>query len=236
MIKQNINFIILLTFTSIMGWSQTDLNQVDDDGLRHGKWQKNFDGTKELRYEGQFEHGREVGVFKFYQMVGKKSKLAATKDFDVGEGLASVKFYTLKGMVMSEGVMKGKTYVGEWRYYHKNSDVIMTKEQYNDEGLLNGTKTVYYENGQMAEETPYLKGKIHGVVNYYSEDGDLVKTYNYENDQLHGPSKHYNKAGQVTVEGSYKRNKKTGIWRYYQNGEQVDQKDFTYVPKFKKKQ
>lgn len=236
MIKQKLRFIILLTFVSVMGWSQTDINQLDTDGNRHGTWRKNFDGTDQIRYEGQFEHGKEVGQFKFYQIVGKKSKLAATKDFNHDNDLTQVTFYTLKGMVMSKGKMRGKTYVGEWLYYHKNSKVLMTKEIYNDEGQLNGLKKVFYENGQLAEETPYRNGKIHGEVNYYSEDGVLVKTYNYENDQLHGPSKHFNRAGAVTVEGSYKRNKKTGIWKYYANGELVDQKDFTYIPKYKKKQ
>ena len=116
--------------------------------------------------------------------------LAATKDFSSGDGIANVKFYSLKGNVISKGKMNGKKYIGEWLYYHKNSDVIMTKEQYNEEGILHGLKTVYYKNGQLAEETGYINGKIDGVVNYYSEDGILVKTYNYENDQLHGMSKH----------------------------------------------
>ena len=65
-----------------------EFNQFDSNGKRHGKWKKNFEGTEVLRYEGQFEHGKEVGVFKFYQNLENKAVLAATrtfkKDSDIG--------------------------------------------------------------------------------------------------------------------------------------------------------
>ena len=58
--------IILLLFFisgSVLG---QEINQFDAQGKRHGKWKKFFKGTKKVRYSGQFEHGKEVGVFKFY--------------------------------------------------------------------------------------------------------------------------------------------------------------------------
>lgn len=235
MIKQNINFIISLTFLCVFGYGQEAVNQFDESGLRHGKWTKNFEGTNQVRYQGQFEHGKEVGVFKFYQMVGKKSILAATKEFDEN-GIAHVTYLSLKKLPISEGKMNGKKYIGKWVYYHKNSKQPMTIENYNDEGILDGDKLVYYQNGQLAEKTTYREGKLEGPALYYSEDGTLAQEYIYVNDELHGPSKHYNAAGVIMVEGQYKRGKKTGVWKYYRNGELYEQKDFTYVPKFKKKQ
>ncbi len=236
MIKQKIYTTFLCLFLAGPMYAQTSVNQYDSDGKRHGNWTKNFDGTKEKRYEGQFEHGKEIGLFKFYQMVGKKSKLAATKTFNPENSLADVKFYSLKGNVISEGVMDGKTYVGEWKYYHKNSDQLMTLENYNTLGDLNGARTVFYENGAKAETLNYVNGKLEGKSNYYSLEGTLVKSYHYENDQLHGPSKHYDGSGELVLEGDYKRGKKTGIWKYYNNGKLIDEKDFTYRPKFKKGQ
>ncbi|NND51920.1 MAG: toxin-antitoxin system YwqK family antitoxin [Flavobacteriaceae bacterium] len=235
MIKQNVYFIIFLTFLPIFGLSQSAINQMDENGKRHGKWSKNFEGTKEIRYEGQFEHGKEVGVFKFYQLVGKVSKLAATKEFNEKDGSAYVKFLSLKGNVISEGRMMGKTYIGKWVYYHKNSDQIMTEEHFNSKGELHGLRTVYYDNGQKAEVANYENGKLHGDSRYYSQDGVLIKSYIYENDELHGMSKHFDGNGVITVEGPYKRGKKTGIWSYYKNGELQEEKDFTYVAKFKNK-
>ncbi|RZW49663.1 MAG: toxin-antitoxin system YwqK family antitoxin [Flavobacteriaceae bacterium] len=216
--------------------SQNPVNQFDANGERHGIWTKNFEGTKEVRYSGQFEHGKEIGEFKYYQIVGTKSKLAATKIFNPDNDIAEVTFLTLKGKPISEGKMKGKLYIGKWVYYHKNSDVIMTIENYNDQGQLHGPKSVFYDTGAKAEELNYVNGKLQGESKYYSLDGVLVKSYIYDNAELHGMSKHYNGNGDLVIEGPYKRGKKTGIWKYYRNGELYDQKDFTYVPKFKKKQ
>ena len=152
MIKQNIIFIVFLTLS--MGViAQNDVNQFDENGERHGVWKKNFEGTKQLRYEGQFEHGKEVGLFKYYKMIGPVSKLAATKQFNPDDNSAYVTFMTLGGKKISEGKMVGKNYVGPWLYYHKTSGDIMTKENYNDQGLLDGVRQVFYENGQLAQET-----------------------------------------------------------------------------------
>jgi len=236
MIKQNLKFILFLTFSPFFGMSQTTINQVDESGERHGKWTKNFDETDQIRYEGQFEHGKEIGEFKYYQLVGQKSKLAATKKFNPNDNSADVRFLSLKGNTISEGKMVGKLYVGKWTYYHKNSEVVMTIENYNSKGVLDGKRIVYYDNAQMAEELNYVDGKLHGESNYYSPDGVLVKSYIYENDELHGMSKHFDGSGVILVEGPYKRGKKTGIWSYYENGNLVKEKDFTYVPKYKKKQ
>ena len=62
----------------------------------------------------------------------------------------------------------------------------------------------------------------------------LKKSFIYENNELHGISKVYNGKGELEAEGFYKRGKKTGIWKFYKNNELVTQKDYTYIPKFKK--
>ena len=151
MIKQNIIFMILLTFLVGNVYAQTAYNQKDSQGKRHGVWKKNFKNTLKLRYQGQFEHGKEVGTFKFYKLVRGKSVLSATKVFDKN-GMAMVTFLSSKGKVISKGQMKGKLYIGTWTYYHNKSDAIMTLEHYNNAGKLEGKKEVFYKTGQVAEE------------------------------------------------------------------------------------
>ena len=236
MIKQNIKFIILLTFATIFCGAQESLNQFDANGKRHGKWQKNFDGTNVLRYTGQFDHGKEVGTFTFYQKVGKVSKIAATREFNSKDDIAKVTFYALNGKIVSEGMMDGKTYIGKWKYYHKNSDKLMTVEHYSNDGELQGKRLVFYENGQVAEELNYQAGKIDGISNYYSEEGTMVKKYTYRNGELHGETKHYENNGAISIEGQYQNGHKHGVWKYYRNGKLYDQKDFTRYSKNPKKQ
>ena len=234
MIKQNyISLIFMMLF--LFNYSQEKINQYDNDGNRHGIWKKNFEGTSVLRYEGQFEHGKEVGLFKYYQRVGKVSKLAATKQFNNDNSTADVRFISLAGNTISQGKMDGKKYIGKWIYYHKNSKNIMTIEHYNDDGQLHGMKHIFYENQQLAEEVNYVDGKREGEEKHYSMRGTVVKKYVYENNQLHGKALHYDDDGNLIVEGQFKRDKKDGIWKYYSNGRLIEEKDYTYTPKFKKK-
>lgn len=235
MIKQNITFIIFLTFL-LGNVNAQEINQLDANGKRHGTWKKNFDGTKQIRYQGQFEHGKEVGLFKFFKLIKKKSVLTATKKFNPNNDIAEVTFLTSKGKVISKGNMNGKLYVGEWQYFHNKTGTLMTKEFYNNQGLLDGEKLVYYENGKVAEQINYVNGKREGLSTWLSLKGVKLKEFMYENDELHGTSKYYSGSGDLLIEGRYKRDKKTGIWKYYKNGKLVDEKNFTYVSKNPKKQ
>ena len=54
---KNVVQLFLLCFVTAICAQNT--NQLDAKGKRHGIWKKYFDGTKVLRYEGQFDHGRK---------------------------------------------------------------------------------------------------------------------------------------------------------------------------------
>jgi antitoxin component YwqK of YwqJK toxin-antitoxin module len=226
--------VLFAHFFVIIAFAQNN-NQMDVDGNRHGIWKKNFDNTQQVRYEGEFNHGKEIGLFKFYKLVKKKSVLSATKLFNANDDSAEVKFLTSRGKSISDGKMVGKTYVGKWVYYHKNSDKIMTAETYDDKGVLQGERLVYYDNSQLAEKTTYIGGKIEGLSEVYSLKGVVLKTFIYENNELHGVSKAFNGKGELLSEGQFKRGKKTGVWKFYENNKLIEQKDFTYVTKLKKK-
>lgn len=225
--------LFFLTFISSICWSQ-NINQFDINGQRHGTWKKNFDGTKHLRYEGQFNHGREIGVFNFYKLIKKRSVLSAEKVFSNDNDTVQVKFFTSRGKTISEGKMIDKIYIGSWTYYHKNSDKIMTKENYDNHGALQGERLVFYDNGVLAEKTNYNRGKKEGLSEIYSLNGVVLKRYHYENNELHGVFKAYNGKGEMVSDGVFKRGKKTGVWKFYKSNKLINQKDYTYKPKYKK--
>ncbi len=227
---------ILIFFISLLTWSQ-DINQFDTNGKRHGIWKKNFDGTNQVRYHGEFAHGKEVGEFKFYKLIKKKSVLTAVKQFNTNDNSAYVKFLSSRGKVISEGKMLGKLYVGEWNYFHNKSDRIMTLEYYNDKGQLQGEKLVYYKDGEIAERANYIDGKLQGESKWYSVKGVVLKAFIYDNNELHGIAQYYNGKNELLAEGHYKRGKKAGLWKYYENGDLTNEKDFSApVNKRKKKQ
>ncbi len=227
------SFIFFLMITNFM--LAQNVNQFDANGKRHGVWKKTFEDSDVLRYEGQFEHGKEIGLFKFYKNYKKKAILSATKLFNNTNEIAEVKFLASNGKVVSEGKMNGKTYIGTWKYYHKNSDQLLTIENYNDAGKLIGERLVYYPNGQVAEKQNYIDGKLYGESYWLSEKNVVLKTYIYDHDELHGEAKFYTPKGELVSEGQYKRGKKDGVWKYYENGKIIKEKDFTYKPKYIKK-
>ncbi len=196
--------------------AQSDINQMDADGKRHGVWKKMYPGTKQLRYEGTFEHGKEVGTFKFY-CEKCKDRPTAIKKFNAKDNIAHVQYFTMKGKLVSEGKMDGKNRIGEWIYYQKKSGDVMTKETYVN-GKLDGKKITYYPNGKVTEELNYVNGQMEGQNNYYSPDGILIKKLKYRNNQLQGEATYYDAYGNVVIEGFYKDGKKHGLWRYYKNG------------------
>lgn len=212
-----------------------DFNQFDANGKRHGVWKKNFEDSNIIRYEGQFSHGKEIGLFKFYKNYKKKAILSATKQFTEEDNKAQVKFLASSGKVISEGRMDGKIYIGTWEYYQKNSDKLLTLEHYNNQGELVGDRLVYYPNGRIAEKQYYINGKLNDACLWYSEKNVVLKSFFYEKGELHGDAKFYNPKGELVSEGQYKRGKKDGLWKYYEKGDLIKEKDFTYKTKYIKK-
>lgn len=228
------SFVLLILFlTSTLTFAQ-DINHSDAKGERHGFWKKNFDKTDQPRYEGEFKHGKEIGVFKFYKLVENKSVLSATKEFNENDSIALVKFFSSTGKLISEGKMNGKAFIGKWTYYHNKTNAVMSIENYNEKGQMDGEKLVYYENGQIAENSNFVNGKQEGQSTWYSETGVVIKEFLYENDELHGMSKYYDNKGQLIAEGQYKRGQKHGVWKYYTDGKLTEEKDYTHHSKNKK--
>ena len=234
MIKQKVYFSFIFTITLTLGFAQKSVNQFDKDGKRHGLWTKNYYQTDQKRYEGTFRHGKEIDTFKYYTLSNGKSVLSATKVFNATDSIAQVTFYTSKKKIISEGRMNGKRYIGQWVYYHKDSSQKMIVENFNDDGKLEGERTVYYNTGDVAEKAQYLNGMLHGKSQWYSEDKLLLRESEYKEDQLNGITKNHDKKGLVTSEGNYKANKKVGIWKYYKNGKITKEIDHTNQKVIKK--
>jgi len=232
--KITLNLFVCL-FTIIV--SAQDINQLDNKGERHGIWKKNYENTEVSRYEGEFLHGKEIGLFKFYKNVNGRAVLAATKQFNRENKISQVKFFASTGKVISEGQMNGRAYIGKWIYYHNKSNEILSIDLYNNEGLLNGERLVYYENAVLAQKELYANGKLQGKSIWYNEAGVVTNEYNYDNGELHGEAKTFDTHGSLIVEGQYQRDRKHGIWKYYKNDSLVKEKDFTRYSKnpYKKK-
>lgn len=222
-------FYILLL---VAGFASGQTNQTDADGKKHGLWKGTYEGSKRPRYEGSFDHGKETGTFKFFDDT-KAGKVIATREFKE-DGSAYTTFFDQKGNKVSEGlIVNKKDYQGEWKYYHEASVQVMTLENYKN-GKLDGTRTVYYKNGKVAETAEYKNGKKQGAYAKFTEDGKPLEEVTYLNDQVEGPAVYYDGDGSVASKGNYVNGAKKGTWEFYRGGKLVKTEKYPLKRKFEK--
>jgi len=209
---------LLMVFIS-RGQTPTALNQLDEQGKRHGIWKGIYDKSKLPRYEGQFEHGKEVGLFTYFENA-TPSTVMATREFSATEDACYTIFYTPEKKKVSEGWVRNRQFDGEWKYYHYNAAQIMTLETY-DNGKLIGVRKVFYKNGALAEEQAYDQGKKSGVYKKYAENGALLELSNFVGNEYDGMAEFKNPNGAITGKGLFKNGKKVGMWTILQDGKLI---------------
>ena len=180
--KQKIIFVIYLTFLSLTLFAQSQ-DATDEKGLRHGSWKGYYNDSKILRYVGNFNHGKEQGLFTYYAN-SDKNIVMATRNFDNKNNAYTIFFDETKNKV-SEGNMVNKLREGVWKYYHKNSKEIMTLENYKND-MLQGSRKVFYISGKLAEEVNYKNNLKQGISKKYSKQGILIEESTFDKGVLQG--------------------------------------------------
>jgi antitoxin component YwqK of YwqJK toxin-antitoxin module len=226
--KYQISFFAFLTFVlfSQNVVSQTDFNKLDAKGKKHGIWKGFFEESKRPRYEGTFEHGKEIGIFNFYDDTKAKS-IIATREFNAKDNSAYTIFYDQKSNKVSEGKVVNKLFEGQWKYYHLASKNIMTTENYS-KGKLEGLRTVFYLNGKIAEEINYKNNLKNGFYKKYTENGIVLEESAYKNDLYNGLAIFRDSNGNVVSKGQFLNGKKSGIWQFFEKGKVVKEMNMSF--------
>lgn len=196
--------------------AQADSNKLDANGKKDGLWKGTYEVSKRPRYEGTFSHGKETGIFKFFDDT-KKGDVIATRDFSANDGSAYNIFYDQNKNKVSEGKVIGKNYEGEWKYYHKASKIVMAIENYKN-GKLEGARTVFYPNEKVAEEMTYVNGKKEGIYKKWGQNGIILEQTTYKNNEYNGDAIFYDSDGVVASKGKFLNGKKVGMWQFYFKG------------------
>lgn len=196
------------------------INQFNKEGKRIGFWKKYYKNGR-LRYTGQFENGKEVGTFMYFDMTSSDFP-SIIKIFEENSDVAMVEYYTPKGKITSRGEMKGKDRIGKWTYYFPNKKVLSV-EHYLD-GKLSGKLINYYPNGKITEETEYKDGKKNGLSKKYADTGVLIEEVNFKDNKQHGLAKYFTLKGDLQETGNYEKGVRVGRWEFFIDGEAVDSK------------
>jgi len=220
-------FLVIIFWVNFFTFAQSDNNKLDEKGNKHGLWKGYFAETKNLKYEGTFDHGQEVGVFTYYDNTKTKT-IVATRAFNPKDNSAYTIFYDPLKNKVSEGKVLNKVYEGEWKYYHKASKSIMTIENYS-KGKLEGLRSVFYPSGKIAEETLYKNNLKNGPYRRFTESGIIIEESNYKNNQFDGLAIFRDPDdGTIVSKGKFTDGKKTGIWQFFQQGKLVKEENMNY--------
>lgn len=212
-------YIIALLFFTSIGFAQ-DINKLDANGKKHGLWKGVYEESKRPRYEGTFEHGKEVGTFKFFDDT-KAGTVIATREFNPKDNSCYTIFYNQTKHKVSEGKVVDKKFEGEWKYYHEDLPSVMTLELYKN-GKLNGARKVFYKSGEIAEETNYKDGVKNGAYKSYAENGIVLEESNYKDGEYDGQAIYRGTDNQISGQGMYKNGKKVGMWKVMEKGKLKD--------------
>jgi antitoxin component YwqK of YwqJK toxin-antitoxin module len=200
--------------------AQSDFNKLDEKGKKQGVWKGFYEGSKRLRYEGTFVHGKETGVFNFYDDA-KEKKVIATREFNEKDNSAYTTFYDQDKNKVSEGKIVNKLFEGQWKYYHLGSKAIMTTENYS-KGKLEGLRSVFYADGKIAEESNYKNNLKEGFYKKYTGNGIVLEESVYKKNEYHGLAVFKDVSGNVVSKGQFVNGKKSGTWQFFENGKPVN--------------
>jgi len=196
-----------------------EINKIDANGRKIGLWKGVYEASKRPKYEGTFDNGKEVGLFKFFDDT-KVGSVIATRLFKPSDNSCYTTFYNQNGFKVSEGNQINKVYDGEWKYYHFDSPTIMTLENYKN-GKLDGLRKVFYKEGTIAEEANYKNGLREGLYKKYAENGVVLEEINYKGGVFDGLSIFRNAKNEVVSKGNYVKGKKDGEWQFLKKGKLV---------------
>ncbi|MBG6109497.1 antitoxin component YwqK of YwqJK toxin-antitoxin module [Flavobacterium sp. CG_9.10] len=210
---------ITMMLSSYIGNAQTDFNKLDEKGKKHGVWKGFYEESKRPRYEGSFIHGKESGVFNFYDDTKAKS-IIATREFNAKDNSAYTIFYDQNKNKVSEGKVVNKLFEGPWKYYHLASKNIMSTENYKL-GKLEGLRSVYYPSGKIAEQINYKNNLKEGVYKKFTENGIVLEESIFKNNEYNGIAVFKDVDGNTVSKGLFSNGKKSGIWQFFEKGKPV---------------
>ena len=206
------------------------INQFNANKKPTGVWKKYYP-NKRIRYQGQFKDGKEIGVFKYYDISDSRFPIIIKKFNEENDSVA-VSFFSISGKKQSEGIFINKKRVGKWVYYF-DKDNTMSTEFYTD-GKLNGKVINYYPNGKPTEITNYKMGVKEGLSQKFSSAGILIEEVYYKNDKENGIAKYFELNGNLKETGVYKNGKRIGEGEFYLDGEISDKEELEKENKYKK--
>lgn len=206
-----LSVVLILTFSSF-----SVLAQIED-----GYFERKTGNSTEV---GFYENAKKEGSWVKQTSQGVLSQLTTYK---AGIRNGSSLTFDRKGNITKQEFYKDGKLHGFIITYHEASksssnttagNKPSSKTNYVD-GIIEGKKILYYENGRIMEESNYSAGLKDGIAKWFNDKGKLVAENQYSNGVFNGTNKVYHENGNVKKEEQYVNNKHEGAYKeYYPTG------------------
>lgn len=134
----------------------------------------------------------------YYQNGALHEEYSINKD-----GIKHGKYHILSedGKTMEEGEYHEGHYKGTRTLF--TDGVKEIEEFYDDNGNLNAPSFIYYPDGKIKIEKPYVNNKINGILKGYYPSGALKEEVTFSDNEENGPFTEYHPNGTVHWKGQY---------------------------------
>ena len=128
--------------------------------------------------------------FDHFEFRGDRSDIEKFFNFEVeflpGEINPNNQLYNEESGTISKAPLNGSC-----QTYIRIQNRLLRSESTFKNGLLDGTKYIYFKEGGIFQEIPFVKGKMNGVYKIYDYRGNLMLETTYKNNVKHGIRKCY---------------------------------------------
>ena len=165
---------------------------IDENGVEQGPFEKHFeDGC--IGY-GTYKDGKREGSWECYYPDGQlETKMTFQDDRAVGE----CEYYYPDGQLKSKGNCQHYK-EGAWVYYHPNGQLALKAFYDKQSHLREGAWERYYPSGQLQERENYNEnGRLDGPYEFYYDNGQLRTKCSFEDGKKQGTREIYYKNGQL---------------------------------------
>jgi antitoxin component YwqK of YwqJK toxin-antitoxin module len=106
---------------------------------------------------------------------------------------------------------------GPKTWYSQNGNIVL--QEYYKNNKIEGEQKAYYENGAIKSIVEYKNSKVMGIT-AYGKDGKILHHDDFKDGN--GKWKYYWENGHVLEEGQYKNWVKDGVWKKYRENGELD--------------
>ena len=185
-------------------------------GVCQGSFSFYYEEGKNL-LSGEMTQGYFTGLPRFFSENGDENKAFYQLNSNNIAPSSEFKLYNERGDVKAIGSQgsQGEQQT-ELRTYYENGK--LSAHWFLVNGLMTGQQTVYYPEGPLRMELPFLEGALHGEIREYDLQGQLRWSAGFEKGQKQGEELFYYPDGSLWSQSKWQEGVLTELPKVYSQG------------------